>query len=60
MLLKAKDFSVALALFLSLICKALGYNDNYDLLLFVFCLPVVTWGWVIAQAHRKDQVLQMV
>jgi hypothetical protein len=60
MLIKAKDFSVALALFLSLICKILGDNQDFDLLLFVLCLPIVTWGWVIAQSHRKDQMLQMV
>jgi hypothetical protein len=45
--MKFKDFSVALALFLGLICKLLGDIYNIDLILFILALPIVTWGWII-------------
>jgi len=60
MFIKAKDFSVAIALFIAVICKAIGDTNNVDLVFFIVLLPLVTWGWVLVQDHRKDRVFQMI
>jgi hypothetical protein len=55
--IKSKDFSIALLYFIGLICKILDDHSNFDLVYFVLFLPVVTYGWILFEAHRRQMIL---
>ncbi len=57
LLVKTKDFSVALIFFLSLICKSLNDQSNYDLVYFILFVPFVTLGWILFEDYRKEVIL---
>ena len=52
-LVKTRDFSCALVLFIGLVCFAIGDTRNYDAVYFLVCSPLVVYGWTVIEESRK-------
>ena len=55
--MKTKDFLICLIFFIGIICKILGDQSNYDLVYFILFSPIVTFGWMIYESHRRQMIL---
>jgi hypothetical protein len=56
-LVKTRDFSCALVLFIGLFCFAIGDTKNYDAVYFLVSSPLVVYGWTVIEESRKTLIL---
>jgi hypothetical protein len=60
LLVKCKEFSVSLLLFIAILCKVEGDTDSLDLLYFIIFVGIVTILWWQVDSARREHILNKI